>query len=128
MAKVKYDCSKCPGYCCSYPRISVTKKDVRRLADHFGITEAAAWKKFIRRYVVEDGDDKGEVEYILKHRKDHIYATICQFFDQDERRCTIYEARPSVCREYPDGKVCGYYNFLKFERKHQDDKEFIPSA
>jgi Fe-S-cluster containining protein len=73
-------------------------------------------------------EDKGEVEYILKHRKDHIYATICQFFDQDERRCTIYEARPSVCREYPDGKVCGYYNFLKFERKHQDDKEFIPSA
>jgi Fe-S-cluster containining protein len=92
------------------------------------MTEAAAWKKFIRRYVVEDGEDKGEVEYILKHRKDHIYATICQFFDQDERRCTIYEARPSVCREYPDGKVCGYYNFLKFERKHQDDKEFIPSA
>ena len=85
-------------------------------------------EKFIRRYVVEDGEDKGEVEYILKHRKDHIYATICQFFDQDERRCTIYESRPSVCREYPDGKVCGYYNFLKFERKHQDDKEFIPSA
>ena len=49
MSKVKYDCSKCPGYCCSYPRISVTKKDVRRLAKHFGITEADAWKKYIER-------------------------------------------------------------------------------
>jgi uncharacterized protein len=77
---------------------------------------------------VEEGDEAGEVENILKHQKDDVYATICQFFDKDERRCTIYKARPAVCREYPDGKTCGYYNFLKFERKHQGDKEFIPSA
>ena len=81
MSKVKYDCSKCPGYCCSYPRISVTKKDVRRLAEHFEITEAAAWKKFITQYTVEEGEeDAGTVENILKHRKDTVYATICQFF------------------------------------------------
>jgi uncharacterized protein len=40
----------------------------------------------------------------------------------------VYEARPTVCREYPNGKRCGYYDFLKFERKHQDDPDFIPSA
>ena len=40
----------------------------------------------------------------------------------------IYEARPDVCREFPNGKKCGYYDFLKFERKHQDDEDFIPSA
>ena len=28
-----YNCSKCPGYCCSYPVIPLTKKDVQRLAD-----------------------------------------------------------------------------------------------
>jgi hypothetical protein len=33
-----------------------------------------------------------------------------------------------VCREYPNGNTCGYYSFIKFERKHQDDKDFIPSA
>ncbi len=102
---------------------------MQRLAKHFDMTEAAAWKKFITQYTVEDGEeDAGTVENILKHKKDTVYATICQFFDQDARRCTIYKARPEVCREYPDGKTCGYYNFLKFERKHQGDKDFIPSA
>jgi Fe-S-cluster containining protein len=47
------------------------------------------------------------------------------FFDQDKRRCTVYESRPGVCRDYPDSKRCGYYEFLKFERAHQDDPDFI---
>ena len=33
---------------------------------------------------------------MLRHRKDHIYKSMCMFFDQDERRCTIYEGRPQV--------------------------------
>jgi len=53
---------------------------------------------------------------------------VCRFFDRDARSCTVYEARPNVCRRYPYGKVCGYYEFLKFEREHQGDDEFIPSA
>ena len=31
----------------------------------------------------------------------------------------------AVCRGYPDSERCGYYEFLKFERKLQDDKKFI---
>jgi Fe-S-cluster containining protein len=117
---VRYDCSKCPGYCCSYPRIEVKPKDVARLARHFGITPAEAERRFTRLYAKD--------ERILKHQKDTVYETICRFFDTDERRCTIYEARPTVCRGYPDGPKCGYYDFLKFERKHQGDPDFIPSA
>ena len=117
---VRYDCSKCPGYCCSYPRIEVKDRDVKRLARHFGLDVAEAEKRFTRLY--EPG------ERVLKHRKDEIYGSICRFFDTDVRRCTVYEARPQVCREYPNGTRCGYYDFLKFERKHQDDPDFIPSA
>ncbi|MFM7123651.1 MAG: YkgJ family cysteine cluster protein [Fluviibacter sp.] len=127
--KVNYDCAKCPGYCCSYPRIEVTKKDIVRLAAHFEITAEQAKSKFTRSYEYTEGDPKDHVkERILKHKKDHIYATTCQFLDQDLRRCSIYEARPSVCRAFPDGKKCGYYGFLKFERKCQGDKDFIPTA
>lgn len=122
--KVQYDCSKCPGYCCSYPRIEVKNADLKRLAKHFDLSLAAAEKKFTRWYKDEDEGD----ERILRHQKDEIYGSICKFFDTTERRCTIYEARPAVCREYPNGKKCGYYEFIKFERKHQDDKTFIPSA
>lgn len=117
---VRYDCSKCPGYCCSYPRIEVKDRDVKRLARHFGLEKAEAEKRFTRLY--EPG------ERVLKHRKDEIYGSICRFFDTDVRRCTVYEARPQVCREYPNGNRCGYYDFLKFERKHQEDPDFIPSA
>jgi uncharacterized protein len=118
--KPKYDCSQCPGYCCSYDRIEVTTADIKRLAKHFSLSYDEAELKFTRLW--EPG------ERILRHQKDEVYVTICQFFHLEERRCTIYKARPGVCRDYPDGKKCGYYDFLKFERKHQGDDTFIPSA
>jgi Fe-S-cluster containining protein len=128
-SKVNYDCAKCPGYCCSYPRIEVTKKDIERLAEHFKITATQAKSQFTQRYEFMGERPEDHVkEQILRHKKDHIYKSTCQFLDQDKRRCSIYEARPSVCRQFPDGKKCGYYGFLKFERKAQGDPDFIPTA
>lgn len=118
-----YNCLNCPGYCCSYDRIAVTDKDIERLAKHFGMPVDAARESFTYRFKTKDVDER-----ILRHRKDHIFKSMCRFFDQDERRCTVYEARPGVCRKYPYGKTCGYYSFLKFERAQQDDPEFVPSA
>ena len=116
-----YDCKKCPGYCCSYGRISVTKRDIARLAKFFGTTLAKARKRFTYRYVADDVD-----EWILRHRKDTIFRTVCRFLDPKTRRCTIYAARPQVCRQYPYGTKCGYYDFLEFEREQQGDDEAIP--
>jgi len=120
-----YDCSKCPGYCCSYPRIVTHKADIARLAAHFGLSEAAAQRRFTERFVWDDPEDPID-ERILKHQPDPIYGSICRFFDTDARRCTIYEARPTVCREYPNGRRCGYFEFIEFEREQQDDQDFIP--
>jgi len=116
---VFYDCSKCPAYCCSYDRIEVTQRDVRRLARHFGLTYEQAEKRFTK---IAYGDR------VLRHQKDHIFKSVCQFLDSDERRCTIYEARPGVCRDYPASLRCGYYDFLAWERDRQCDDDFIPSA
>lgn len=121
--RLQYDCSKCPGYCCSYPRIEVKPTDLSRIARHFGITPEEAARRFTRIY-----DDEGTPERILRHRKDSVYGSICRFFDTHARKCTIYAARPQVCRDYPNGNRCGYYGFIQFERKHQGDPEFIPSA
>lgn len=121
---VRYDCSRCPGYCCSYDRIVVTPGDLARLARHFKISPEEAHARFSRSYTDEDGS----VERILKHRKDDVFGSICRFFDTKARQCTVYTARPAVCRQYPNGSRCGYYEFLKFERKHQGDDTFIPSA
>ncbi|MGL4230010.1 MAG: YkgJ family cysteine cluster protein [Casimicrobium sp.] len=121
--KVRYDCSECPGYCCSYDYIETKPSDVKRLAKHHGIEVDVAREKFTKEV-----EHEGETIRVLRHRKDHVYKSMCMFFDQDDRRCTIYEGRPQVCRDYPNGNTCGYYSFIKFERKHQGDETFIPSA
>ena len=112
-----YDCSKCPGYCCSYPLIQLNKRDVTRLAKHFELSFTAARKKFTK----VDGD----AQYAMRRKADEHYGKICRFFDTDGRRCTIYSARPEICRSYPGDNKCGYYEFLKHEREAQDDPEHV---
>lgn len=112
-----YDCSKCPGYCCSYPLIALDRRDVDRLAKHHGMTFEEAQHAFTRTA-------HGR-KFALRRKKDPIYGRICRFFDTRARRCTIYQARPSVCRSFPGEGRCGYYDFLKFERRAQDDPEFV---
>ena len=117
----QYDCSKCPGYCCSYPLIEVGKRDIQRLAKHFDISYAQAESRYTRY-------DRSEKVRSLKQQDDRHFGRICALFDTKKRRCTVYESRPGVCHEYPDGKRCGYYEFLQFEREHQDDPEFIATT
>ena len=115
--RVQYSCSKCPGYCCTYTEIEVTDRDVARLARHFDIGVRQAEERFTKV------DSKGT--RMLRHKKDTIFNSTCMLFDQDKRRCTVYESRPGVCRKYPDSNKCGYYEFLKFEREQQDDEELV---
>jgi uncharacterized protein len=113
-----YDCKKCPGYCCSYPLITLTKRDVERIAKYFGLSFAAARKKFTRE---SDGR-----KYVMRRKPDVHFGRICRFFDVKERRCTVYAARPGICRDFPGEKSrCGYYDFLAAERRHQRDPSFI---
>ena len=114
----RFDCSKCTAYCCSYDHIEVTARDVSRIAGHFGLSDAAAKERFTK--VVADGTR------VLRHRKDHIFKSVCVFLDQKKRCCTIYAVRPGLCRVYPYGTRCGYYQFLSFEREHADDETMIP--
>jgi uncharacterized protein len=115
-----YNCERCPSYCCSYPRIPIEESDVLRLAQHFGLAPEAARRRFTKR-----SSEPGE--RVLRHQPDVIYGTVCRFLDRETRRCTVYEARPGICRNYP-GPRCGYYDFLSFERRAQEDPEFIPST
>jgi uncharacterized protein len=117
MARKQYNCLKCPGYCCSYTIIEVKDRDAARIAKHFDIPLAKAEKKYFK--------SGHGYKRIMRRKADVHFGKICQFFDTDERRCTIYHARPSTCREFPGETNCGYYDFLKFERRTQEDKEFI---
>lgn len=113
-----FDCTKCPAFCCSiYERVQVTKRDITRLAKHFKVSFETARRRYTKQW---------EDERVLKKVKDVIFAETCTFLDQETRGCTIYHARPGVCREYPGRSRCVYYDVLKFERKQQDDETVVP--
>ena len=93
MARPKYDCMKCPGYCCSYPVIEVKDRDAERIAKHFGIPLKEAEKRFFK--------SAHGYKRVFRRKKDEHFGKICTFFDTKERRCGIYPARPSTCRVFP---------------------------
>ncbi len=119
-----YNCSKCPWSCCSYHIIPVTRRDLQRLADHFGISITQAKKRFVTRGRVEDRKDG---EFKMRRKADEHFGKICRFFDTEKRCCTIYKARPHICRAYPTGR-CGYYDFLSTERRTQEDPELVATT
>ena len=63
----------------------------------------------------------------MRRKADHAFRQDLPFFDTDKRRCTIYTARPTICREYPGGG-CGYYGFLMAERNSQEDNDHVAST
>jgi Fe-S-cluster containining protein len=113
-----YDCTKCPAYCCSiYERVQVTKRDIQRLAKHFGVDVGTAQKRFTTTW---------QGEQILRRKADPIFGHACKFLDPATRQCTIYHARPLVCREFPARVRCAYYDLLQFERVQQGDDTVVP--
>lgn len=113
-----FDCNKCPAFCCSvYERVEVKARDLQRLARHFGVTLGQAERRYTTRR---------EGQRVLKRVEDAIFNETCVFLDQKARRCTIYEARPAVCRGYPARARCAYYDLLQFERRQQGRDDVVP--
>ena len=87
-AQERFICEEC-GNCCTmcYP-ISITQKDVTRLAEYFKKSE----KVILRRHCKPGSEPNTAVL-----RQDRP----CKFYDTRKKKCKIYEARPSVCRMHP---------------------------
>jgi Fe-S-cluster containining protein len=78
------DCLQCAN-CCKTTGPLLLSKDIDRLASALNIRPAIFAETFLKRD--EDGDD--------------IFKTMpCPFLGSDQY-CTVYEARPNACREYP---------------------------
>lgn len=116
-----YNCERCPAYCCSYENIHVTKRDIQRIARHLGVSEAEIRDKYTK-------EGETERQTALRHRKDEHFGSACQFLDRTSRSCRIYQARPAICRLYPDSARCGYYDFLSFERRVQGDPDWVATT
>jgi Fe-S-cluster containining protein len=120
MSRLKYDCSDCIAICCSiYERVPVTDADLKRMSKHFKISIEQATRRFTKMF-------KGE--RVLRRRADDLMGKSCKFLSAETRRCTIYEARPETCREFPHSlSRCVYYDMLTFERELQETHDVIPN-
>jgi hypothetical protein len=87
------------------------------LAAHFGVAPEVATQRFTKTF--------GK-ERILRRKADRLFGQACMFLDQETRKCTIYNARPLVCHEFPTTSRCAYYDLIEFEREQQDDVDVIP--
>jgi Fe-S-cluster containining protein len=97
--------------------VQVTPRDIKRLAKHFDVDFETAQRKFTTSW---------QGEQILRRKADPIFGKACKFLDPSTRRCTIYHARPLVCREFPARTRCAYYDLLQFERIQQGDDTVVP--
>jgi Fe-S-cluster containining protein len=86
------DCTHCAN-CCRTMDIVFTVEDIGRIADHLNMTV----EEFVAVYLERDPDD-GRYKARCKP---------CPFLG-DDNRCTIYDVRPTVCREYPHTDKPGF--------------------
>lgn len=78
------DCTAC-GNCCRSLMINVDNTDAQRLSDHLQLTQT----QFMDKYV--EVSSSGNLAIMN--------AIPCHFLHTN--KCTVYEARPAECREFP---------------------------
>lgn len=85
------DCLQCAN-CCKAVSPLFRKSDIRRIAEHLGLTPA----DFVATYLEAD-----------KHGDLFLKTLPCPFLAADNH-CTIYEVRPRDCAEYPHTRKKGF--------------------
>ena len=80
------DCRACAN-CCREPRVNLSHCDIETLARYLGMPT----EQVVTEYTNPDPEDR---ETILRQTKDG-----CVFLKGN--LCTVYEARPRACREFP---------------------------
>ena len=85
-------CTRCAN-CCKTTDVVFTTEDITRIADHLNMRV----EEFVAAYLEPDEEDG---PYKARQKP-------CPFLGNDDR-CTIYDVRPAVCREYPHTDKTGF--------------------
>ncbi len=95
------DCLTCAN-CCKTTSPIFRNKDIDRIAQHLNIRPAQLVDQYL--HLDEEGD------YVLN-------SSPCVFLDE-QNYCTIYEARPKACREYPHTDRKNFHQILDLTLKN----------
>ncbi|MBK9324010.1 MAG: YkgJ family cysteine cluster protein [Bdellovibrionaceae bacterium] len=93
-------CDHCWGGCCTMP-VEVRLLDLIRLGVTTEDEAKNSLKKLVKRLSKEgiiSGYRHGTELFMLTQKN----GRDCFFLDSKTRRCTVYEKRPDVCRQFPD--------------------------
>jgi Fe-S-cluster containining protein len=98
------NCDKCEEKCCP-PRVAISLFDAARFMDKgLGKFVAGTFEGYVELFLSDDGGDvKLSRPYISSESSAEHSPTVakdCVFLDED-RKCSIYEDRPLICRSYP---------------------------
>jgi Fe-S-cluster containining protein len=80
------NCVDCTGACCTGWSIGVTRFDAERMAEHLGVSLREVLKSYVDAYPA--GELQGKTPYQT------------EIEGNPQGRCSIYEARPDVCRAF----------------------------
>lgn len=97
LARNKSYCNFCPGYCCYRlpgATLYLDATDIDRLARHFRISDGEVRNRYLENKNTFKIREDGSCLFLANGR-------IC-------KRCTVHEARPRQCREFPYDKPCPY--------------------
>ena len=95
------DCMKCAN-CCKTTSPIFYQKDIERLAIHFRMKPS----RFIEKYLHIDEDD----DYVLN-------GAPCPFLGSDNY-CSVYDDRPTACKEYPHTNRKRFHQILDLTLKN----------
>jgi len=90
-------CNFCPGYCCYRlpgATLYLDATDINRMARHFGISDGEVRERYLENKNTFKTREDGSCLLLANGR-------MC-------KRCTIHEARPRQCRDFPYDKPCPY--------------------
>ncbi|WP_319589018.1 YkgJ family cysteine cluster protein [uncultured Desulfobulbus sp.] len=97
LARNKLFCNYCPGYCCYRlpgATLYLDAEDINRLARHLSISDGEVRRRFLENKNTFKTREDGSCILLANGR-------MC-------KRCTIHEARPRQCRDFPYEKPCPY--------------------
>jgi Fe-S-cluster containining protein len=97
----QFDCLECAN-CCKTTSPIFRDIDIDRIAQHLGVRPAQVVEEYL--HLDEDGD------YVLN-------IAPCPFLGADNY-CSIYEARPRACREYPHTDRKNFHQILDLTLKN----------
>jgi Fe-S-cluster containining protein len=92
-------CEGCWAGCCTLP-LEVSAFDLMRL-ELITIDEASASLKKVAKRLMKDGIIRSYMAKTGVFMMEQRAGRDCIFLGEKDRRCTVYEKRPEVCRTFP---------------------------